>query len=130
MPPRQPPRGRTPRKPLPKKRVPRERDELQAPNKWGSLARKGAGRLRDDRPSKAADALAAAGPPERHVDTWQRTDIRDEAEHALARGGSKAKAKPARERVPNPSPDVAAELHKAVGPKTAPRLRQRLGAAS
>src|SRR5436190_14834148 len=116
MPPRQPPRGRTPHKPLPKKRVPRERDELQAPKQWGSLARKGAGRLRDDRPSKAADAFAAAAPPERRVDTWERTDIRDEAEHAVARGNAKQKPKqkPTRERVRKPAPDVAAELHKAV----------------
>lgn len=91
------------------------------------MARKGVGRLRDDRPSKAADAFAAAGPPVPRVDKWERSDIRDEAEHAVARG---AKAKPVRERVRKPAPDVAAELDKAVGPKTAPKLGQRLAEAT
>jgi tetratricopeptide (TPR) repeat protein len=108
--------------------VPRERDEPQPPKHWGSVARKGAGRLKDDRPSKAAEAFREAAPPERHVDTWERTDIREEAEDAVSRGS--AASKPRRERVRKPTPDVAAELDKAVGPKTAPRLGQRLAEAT
>ena len=92
MPPRQPPRGhspRNPRKPAPKP-TPR-RAEPEAPKQWGSLARKGVGRLRDDRPSKAADTFREAGPPERRLEDWVRTDLRDEAESAVSRGATKAK---------------------------------------
>jgi tetratricopeptide (TPR) repeat protein len=129
MPPRQPPRGRTPaapRKPLPKKRVPAKPVEKEAPKEWGSLARKGVGRMRDDRPYKAADAFEAAAPPERRTDKWVRTDVRDEAEGAVSRGS----ARPPRDRTKRPAPDVAAELNKAVGPSSAPKLGQRLAEAT
>src|SRR3954469_10010159 len=116
MPPRQPPRGRPPRtgKPLPKKRVVAKPEEREAPKQWGSLARKGVGRMRDDRPYKAADEFEAAAPPERKVDKWVRTDVRDEAQDAVARGSSR----PARDRTKRPVPEVAAELDKAVGAKS------------
>lgn len=132
MPPRQPPRGRG--KPRPKKRVPRERDrpeELEAPKQWGSLARKGAGRLRDDRPFKAAEAFEAATPPDRRrTEDWVRSDVRDEAEKAVDRGSTSATPRPRKARVRKPPPDVADELEKAVGPRTAPRLGQRLAEAT
>src|SRR5689334_21215820 len=109
MPPRQPPRGR--------REPPKQRDkprEPEAPKQWGSLARKGVGRMRDDRPYKAADAFEAAAPPERRMDEWVRTDVRDEAKHAVSRAAT-------RDRTPKPGPEVARELDKAVGPKTAPK---------
>ncbi len=127
-PPRQPPRGRPPRsgKPLPKKRVAAKPEEREAPKQWGSLARKGVGRMRDDRPYKAADEFGAAAPAERKVEKWVRTDVRDEAEGAVARGSSR----PTRDRTKRPAPEVAAELDKAVGPKSAPKLGQRLAEAT
>ena len=132
MPPRQPPRGRGKPKPPPRKR----RDEAQkptepeAPKQWGSLARKGVGRMRDDRPFKAAEAFREAGPPERRSEEWVRTDLRDEAEHAVSRGAAKRKPASGRDRTPKPAPDVADELDKAAGPRTAPRLGQRLAEAT
>lgn len=128
MPPRQPPRGRTPRtgKPLPKKRLVAKPEEREAPKQWGSLARKGVGRMRDDRPYKAADEFEAAAPPERKIEKWVRTDVREEAEGAVARGSSR----PTRDRTKRPAPEVAAELDKAVGPKSAPKLGQRLAEAT
>ena len=131
MPPRQPPRGRSPRsdsarKPLAKKRVPPKAEEREAPKQWGSLARKGVGRMRDDRPYKAADAFGAGAPPERRTEKWVRTDVRDEAQGAVAR----ASKRPARDRTKRPAPEVAAELDSAVGPKSAPKLGQRLAEAT
>jgi len=130
MPPRQPPRGRKPpprkRKPAPAKR----QAEPQAPKQWGSLARKGVGRLKDGGPATASDTFREAAPPERRNDEWIRTDLRGEAEHAVSRGASKARPKAARDRTPKPPPDVAAELDHAVGAKTAPKLGQRLAEAS
>jgi len=130
MPPRQPPRGR---KPPPRKR----RDEpkrLEAPKQWGSLARKGVGRLKDGGPEGASEAFREAAPPERTTDEWIRTDLRDEATHAVSRGSRTTKPttkpKPARDRTPKPAPNVAAELDTAVGAKTAPKLGQRLAEAS
>jgi tetratricopeptide (TPR) repeat protein len=112
---------------LPKKRVPAKPKEREAPKEWGSLARKGVGRMRDDTPYKAADAFEAAAPPERQTEKWVRTDVRDEAEGAVARGSSR---RPARDRTKRPAPEVAAELDKAVGPKSAPKLGQRLAEAT
>jgi tetratricopeptide (TPR) repeat protein len=82
--------------------------------------------MRDDRPYKAADAFEAAAPPERRTEQWVRTDVRDEAEGAVARSSSR----PARDRSKRPAPEVAAELDKAVGPKSAPKLGQRLAEAT
>lgn len=131
MPPRQPPRGRgRPTPPRARRDDDRKPKEPEAPRSWGSLARKGVGRLRDGGPDTAAQAFRAAGPPERRIDDWVRTDVRDEAEQAVARGGAKPKPKPARDRTPKPKPDIAAELDKAVGPKTAPKLGQRLAEAT
>src|SRR5438552_2638650 len=60
MPPRQPPRGRG-------KPPPRKPKEPEAPKQWGSLARKGVGRMRDDRPFKAAEAFRRlTGSTEQH----------------------------------------------------------------
>lgn len=136
-PPRRPQREGRGGKPLPKKRVSREREkpnELEPPKQWGSLARKGAGRLRDDRPYKAAEAFEAAAPRERPLEQWVRTDLRDEAEHAVRRGTRRpaplAAPAPSRERVRKPPPGVSADLEKAVGPKTAPRLGERLAEAT
>lgn len=131
MPPRQPPRGRG--KPPPRtSRTPRKPKEPEAPKQWGSLARKGVGRLKDGGPDNASVAFREAAPPERRTDEWIRTDLRDEAEHAVSRGARKPgpKPKPARDRTPRPAPDVAAELDHAVGAKTAPKLGQRLAEAS
>lgn len=82
--------------------------------------------MRDDRPYKAADAFEAAAPPERKVERWVRTDVREEAEGAVARGTKR----PPRERNRRPVPEVAAELDKAVGAKSAPKLGQRLAEAT
>jgi len=128
MPPRQPPRGRG--KPSPRKPPPRKPKEPQAPKQWGSLARKGVGRLKDGGPDTASTAFREAAPPERHNDEWIRTDLRDEAEQAVNRGARKGTSKPARDRTPKPRPDVSAELDRAVGAKTAPKLGQRLAEAS
>ena len=132
MPPRQPPRGRGKPKPPPRTRraEPEKPKEREAPKQWGSLARKGVGRMRDDRPFKAAEAFREAAPRDRGGEEWVRTDLRDEAEHAVNRGAAKPKLRPARDRSPRPAPDVAAELDKAVGPKTAPRLGARLAEAT
>src|SRR5438045_275638 len=124
MPPRQPPRGRG--KPPPRKRRDEKPREPGAPKQWGSLARKGVGRMRDDRPFKAAEAFEAAAPPERHTEQWVRTDMRDEAEGAVKRGSSR----PARDRTPLPAPDVAAEINRAVGEKSAAKVSQRLAEAT
>jgi len=123
MPPRQPPRGRG-------KPPPRKPKEPQAPKQWGSLARKGVGRLKDGGPDNASTAFREAAPPDRHTDEWIRTDLRDEAEHAVSRGATKRKPKPGRDRTPKPRPDVSAELDRAVGAKTAPKLGQRLAEAT
>jgi tetratricopeptide (TPR) repeat protein len=129
MPPRQPPRGRG--RPLPKKRTPREQpQEPEAPKTWGSLARKGVGRLRDGGPASAADAFREAAPPDRQLDQWIRTDVRDEAEHAVRRGAARPAPSRDRGRTRVPPPDVQRELEKAAGPRTAPRLGQRLAEAS
>src|SRR3954451_11388661 len=108
MPPRQPPRGRGKPKPPPRTRraEPEKPKEREAPKEWGSLARKGVGRMRDDRPYKAADAFEAAAPPERRAQQWVRTDVRDEGEGAVPRGSSR----PPRDRTKKPAPEVAAEL--------------------
>src|SRR5262249_14386938 len=68
-----------------------ERDDRAGPKKWGSVARRGAGRLNDDRPSGASAAFReAAGleDRERQTETWVRVDddIRAEASGAIARG--------------------------------------------
>src|SRR5436190_1389982 len=122
MPAPRPPRPRRepskPRRPAKSSRPP----EPEAPKQWGSLARKGVGRMRDDRPFKAAEAFRDAAPAERRVEEWVRTDVRDEAEHAVTR----AKKTPRRERSRAPAPDVAAELDKAVGARTAVQLGKRL----
>jgi len=128
MPPRQPPRGRG--KAPSRKPPPRKPKEPQAPKQWGSLARKGVGRLKDGGPDTASTAFREAGPPERHTDEWIRTDLRDEAEQAVNRGARKGTSKPTRDRTPKPRPDVSAELDRAVGAKTAPKLGQRLAEAS
>jgi tetratricopeptide (TPR) repeat protein len=85
--------------------------------------------MRDDRPYKAADAFEAAAPPERRTEQWVRTDLRDEAEQAVARG-SRPPSADRRDRTPRPAPEVAAELDKAVGAKSAPKLGQRLAEAT
>ena len=86
--------------------------------------------MRDGGPGKAAEAFREAAPPERSREDWIRTDLRDEAELAVTRGARKPKLERARDRTPRPAPDVAAELDKAVGPKTAPKLGQRLAEAT
>jgi tetratricopeptide (TPR) repeat protein len=84
--------------------------------------------MRDDRPYKAADAFEAAAPPARRAEQqWVRTDVRDEAEGAVARGAS---SRSTRDRTKRPAPEIAAELDKAVGPKSAPKLGQRLAEAT
>ena len=132
MPPRQPPRRRG----TPPPRKPRRPPEPEAPKQWGSLARKGVGRLKDGGPDTASQTFREAAPPERRTEEWIRTDLRDEAEHAVNRGAAKStsasasRSKPARDRSPKPAPEVAAELDKAVGAKTAPKLGQRLAEAT
>jgi len=125
MPPRQPSRGR--RKPPPRKPTEHPK-EPEAPKQWGSLARKGVGRLRDAGPGKAAEAFREAAPPERRSEEWIRTDLRDEAKQAVSRGTRKLAAP--RDRTKRPAPEVAAELDKAVGPTSAPKLGQRLAEAT
>ncbi|MEY2432033.1 MAG: hypothetical protein QOC92_1758 [Acidimicrobiaceae bacterium] len=82
--------------------------------------------MRDDRPYEAAEAFREAGPPERRTEEWVRTDVRDEAKGAVKRGTTA----PPRDRTKRPAPEVAAELDRAVGPRTAPKLGQRLAEAT
>jgi tetratricopeptide (TPR) repeat protein len=141
------PRGRRKGGPPPKKRAsggrarPRSsqppRDDRAGPKHWGGVARKGAGRLKDDRPSQASDAFReAAGLPEDdhdrqpRTDTWIRVDddIRAEAAGAIARGKKTAKTTPRRQReAPTPS---AAELEEIAGTSHIPKLGERLRNAS
>lgn len=69
---------------------PRPEPDVAGPRSWGSLGRRGAGRLarieRDNR-----DAVGASGRDERpdpgnELISWERVDVRDEAKGAVGRG--------------------------------------------
>src|SRR4029077_6115108 len=92
-PPREPRgRGRKPQSGRPNPgRKGRPEDDQAGPKHWGSVARRGAGRLNDDRPPGAAAAFReAAGLQDRghETETWVRVDddVRVEAAGAIARG--------------------------------------------
>jgi tetratricopeptide (TPR) repeat protein len=111
------------------------RDDRAGPKKWGSVARRGAGRLNDDRPSGASDAFReAAGLEDRkhETETWVRVDddIRAEATGAIARGKTqRTQRKKAPPRSPRPVPS-ADELDELAGPSHIPNLGERLRNAS
>jgi tetratricopeptide (TPR) repeat protein len=95
------------------------------------VARRGAGRLTDDRPSSASDAFRdAAGLEDRKPDSekWVRVDdgIREEATDAIARGKKSSQRRPLRER-PAPS---AAEFDEIAGASHVPKLGERLRSAA
>jgi len=96
------------------------------------VARRGAGRLHDDRPSGASAAfreVAGLSEQERHADHWVRVDedIRAEATGAIARGKKAApRRQPDREQ---PTP-TASELDAIAGPSHIPKLGERLHNAS
>ena len=139
-PPRQP-RGRGSKPPASKRpnqassakgdRRTRQRDDRAGPKRWGSVARRGAGRLQDDRPSSASATFRdAAGlhDRERETETWIRVDdgLRAEATGAIQRGKKPVRRRPPPER---PVPD-AAELDEIAGPSHVPKLGDRLRNAS
>lgn len=111
------------------------RDDKAGPRTWGSVARRGAGRLNDDRPSGASAAFREAAGLEdrdRETETWVRVDedIRAEATGAIARG--KTTTKKAAQRSPRPPRPIpsADELEELAGPSRVPKLGERLRNAS
>src|SRR5262245_57857491 len=141
MPSPRPPRGRSgkpsaskrPRKGTASKRdrPERQRDDRAGPKRWGGVARRGAGRLQDDRPASASEAFRdAAGlhDGERGTETWVRVDddLRARAAGAIERGrkSPRRRASPA-ERTP-----TTAELEEIAGPSQVPKLGERLRSAS
>jgi hypothetical protein len=107
------------------------RDDRAGPKRWGSVARRGAGRLNDDRPAGASEAFREAAGLHDHepdTETWVRVDddMRAEAASAIARGRKPPRRSPPRER-PVPS---AAELEELAGPSHIPKLGERLRNAS
>jgi hypothetical protein len=109
----------------------RTRDDRAGPKRWGSVARRGAGRLQDDRPAGASAAFRdAAGlhDGERDVATWVRVDedLRAEAASAIERGQGSPRRRPPREgRTPS-----TAEFDETAGPSHVPNLGERLRNAS
>ena len=107
--------------------------ELETPQSWGGVARRGAGRLRDGGPSKASAAWRAAGEEDPLRPTpqeeWVRVDeVRGEAGAAVRRGRT---AEPPSPRTPRaPAPEVAEELTRAAGAGQAPKLGQKLADAT
>lgn len=102
------------------------------PKSWGGVARRGAGRLRDARPSKASAAWreVAERPEARVQDEWVRVEeVRDEAAGAVARSRQGVQTGPIR-RQRRPAPDIAAELEKTTGPARAPKIGARLADAT
>ena len=81
--------------------VEREEARTAGPKQWGSLGRKGAGRLTAEE-FDARDSVGARGrderpaPAQRGSDPWVRVDdVRDEAASAVSRGKAKPAPKPA-----------------------------------
>lgn len=108
--------------------------EPQPPRSWGGVARRGAGRLRDARASKASAAWREASqrPEGPSRDEWvrvDRADVRDEASSAVARGRQDNQPGSAK-RQKRTAPDVTAELERAAGPAQAPKLGARLADAT
>lgn len=100
---------------------------------WGGVARKGAGRLRDEgRGSGASEAFReAAGTEAWEPEVWiDQGVVRDEAEEAVGRGRT---ARPRRSGADAPD-DSAVEsdptLQRAVGPAKAERMEAKLREAS
>ncbi len=97
---------------------------------WGGVARKGAGRLRDEGSSSGASQAfrEAAGREEWAPEVWiDEGAVRGEATEAVGRGRSSrrgARPEPDEELAPDPS------LKRAVGPAKVERLEQRLKDAS
>jgi tetratricopeptide (TPR) repeat protein len=104
------------------------------------VARRGAGRLRDDvGPGRASQAWREAveaerpAPPAWEPEQWIDTGaVRDEAEQAVARGerAPRRRADPVQDEAAAAPADRDDEIHQAVGPRRAPRLRERLGDAA
>ena len=94
---------------------------------WGGVARKGAGRLRDEGPGGASQAFRDAAPAEAWTpDVWvDEGVVHDEAQRAVGRGRSSRRAEPDDDRTaPDPS------LARAVGAQRLDRVEQRLREAS
>ena len=97
---------------------------------WGGVARKGAGRMRDQGPGDASKAFRAAAPAGR--DTWEpevwvdEGEVRGEANKAVGRGRSASR--PARRAEEEPASDPT--LRRAVAAKAADRLEAKLKDAS
>src|SRR3954452_16627461 len=114
--------------------------QLEAPKTWGSVARKGTGRLRDSGRSKASEAWREAaddaGRP-RGSEPWVRVDdVRGEAVAAVGRSQTLGRTGPPRDaaepvrRQRKTTPDVADELARVAGAGQAPKLGQRLAEAT
>lgn len=118
-------------------RTPAREEAPVPPKSWGGVARRGAGRLRDARASKASAAWreATERPEGREQDQWVRVDeVREEATGAVVRGrqaGEAAPSLPRRStRQRRPAPEVAAELERAAGLARAPKVGARLAEAT
>jgi tetratricopeptide (TPR) repeat protein len=109
----------------------RQQDDRAGPKRWGSVARRGAGRLQDDRPASASAAFRDAArlrDGERDIETWVRVDddLRAEAAGAIERGKRSPRRRPPREgRTPG-----TAEPEEIAGPSHVPNLGERLRNAS
>ncbi len=97
---------------------------------WGGVARKGAGRMRDEGPGDASKAFRAASPAGR--DSWEpevwidEGVVRGEASKAVGRGRSTKR--PVRHDDAEPATDPS--LRRAVAAKAADRLEAKLKDAS
>jgi tetratricopeptide (TPR) repeat protein len=151
-----PPRSRPPGGKGKRGGAPRKPRTDEAPPKrpgWGSVARKGAGRLRDDRPSGASKAFReAAGAdgerepwePERWIDEGETDEIRRTAGGAVGRSRGQEQRQGRTERPPRKRPDkrgsaakdgardraVDDDVTRAVGPSRAAKVGQRLSEAA
>ncbi|MGK2947675.1 MAG: tetratricopeptide repeat protein, partial [Acidimicrobiales bacterium] len=96
---------------------------------WGGVARKGAGRLRDEGPGNASSAFreaARARGSEWEPEVWvDEGEVRDEAAGAVGRGRRRASAAPVEESI-DPDPT----LRRAVAPKAVEKLEAKVKEAS
>ncbi|MCB1015092.1 MAG: tetratricopeptide repeat protein [Acidimicrobiales bacterium] len=114
----------------------REEPRTAGPKQWGSLGRKGAGRLTaeefDARNSVGAVGRDTRPAPDRSREVWVRVDdVRDEADAAVRRGRSaepaKRRARPPRSAGKGPAGDDARrELQAALGSARGDRANERL----
>lgn len=96
---------------------------------WGGVARRGAGRLRDEGPGNASNAFREAARTqgsEWEPEVWvDEGEVREQAAGAVQRGRRRAATEPTEESIePDPS------LRRAVPPKAVDRMEQRVKEAS